>query len=259
MLDNKLLCIYQSGFVPGCSTVHQLIEIYHKICISLDKKEFFCSFFCDISKAFDRVWHKGLIEKLKSYGLSESLVKWFQDYISNRKQIVFINNSESRIGLLKAGVPHGSVLGPLLFLIYINDISDHLSSLVSLFADDTSLSYSSTNLLQIEGKLNSDINILNTWAETWLVKFNPQKTEFVIFSNKKNIDQVNILFNGENIKQVEYHTHLGVCLSLTDSVKSLPTFSKFKKAIQPVQILVGSFYNIGDRKTNIIHTKLRHR
>jgi hypothetical protein len=79
--------------------------------------------------------------------------------------------------------------------------------------DDTSLSYSSTNLLQIERKLNSDMNILNTWAETWLVKFNPQKTEFVIFSNKKNIDQVNILFNGENIKQVEYHAHLGVCLS----------------------------------------------
>jgi hypothetical protein len=85
--------------------------------------------------------------------------------------------------------------------------------LVRLFADDTSLSYSSTNLLQIGRKLHSDMTILNTWTETWLVKFNPQKTEFVIFSNNKNIDQVNILFNGENIKQVEYHTHLGVCLS----------------------------------------------
>ena len=85
--------------------------------------------FCDISKAFDRVWHPGFTEKLKSYGLSESLVKWFQDNISNRKQIVFINNSESRIGLLKAGVPQGSVLDPLPFLIYTNDISDHLSSL----------------------------------------------------------------------------------------------------------------------------------
>jgi hypothetical protein len=71
---------------------------------------------------------------------SESLVKWFQDYISNRKQIVFINNSGARIGLLKAGFPQGSVLDPLLFLIYINDISDHLSSLVRLFANDTSLS-----------------------------------------------------------------------------------------------------------------------
>ena len=114
--------------------------------------------------ALDSVWHKGLTEKLKSYGLSESLVKWFQDYISNRKQIVFINNSESR--LLNAGVPQGSVLDPLLFLIYINDISDHLSSLVRLFADDTSLSYSSINLLQMDRKLNSDMNILNTWAET---------------------------------------------------------------------------------------------
>ena len=164
-LDNKLLCKYQSGFVPGCSTVHQLIEIFHKICISLDKKDFFVQFFfLYILNALDSVWHKGLTEKLKSYGLSESLVKWFQDYISNRKQIVFINNSESR--LLNAGVPHGSVLDPLLFLIYINDISDHLSSLVRLFADDTSLSYSSINLLQMDRKLNSDMNILNTWAET---------------------------------------------------------------------------------------------
>ena len=131
------------------------------------------------------MWHKSFTEKLKSYCLSESLVKWFQDYISNRKQIVFINNSESRIGLLKAGVPQGSVLGPLLFLIYINDISDHLSSLVRLFADDISLPYSSTNLLQIERKLNSDINILNTWAETWLVKFNPQRQNLSSLVRKK--------------------------------------------------------------------------
>ena len=140
------------------------------------------------------MWHKGLTEKINYYGLSESLVKWFQDYLSNRKQIVFINNSVSRIGLLKAGDPQGSVLGPFLFLIYINDMYDHLSSLVRLFADNTSLSYSSSKLLQIERKLNSDINILNTWAETWLVKFNTQMSEFVIFGNKKNIDQVNILF-----------------------------------------------------------------
>jgi hypothetical protein len=77
-LSNPIRCKYQSGFVPGCSTVHQLIEIFHKICISLDKKEFFCSVFCDISKAFDRVWHKGLTEKLKSYGLSEGLVAIFK-------------------------------------------------------------------------------------------------------------------------------------------------------------------------------------
>ena len=91
-LDGKLLCKCQSGLVPGCSTVHQLIEIFHKICISLDKKKKICSVFCDISKAFDRVWHKGLTERLKSYGLNENLVKWFQDYISNRKQIVSITN-----------------------------------------------------------------------------------------------------------------------------------------------------------------------
>jgi hypothetical protein len=77
--------------------------------------------------------------------------------------------------------------------------------------------------------MGSTINILNTWAETWLVKFNPQKTEFVIFSNKKYIDQVNILFNGENIKQVEYHTHLGICLSSNQSSHSSQAYSNIGK------------------------------
>ena len=91
--------------------------------------------------------------------------------------------------------------------------------LVRLFADDISLFYSSTNLLQIDRKVNSDMNLLNTWAETWLVKLTPppphlpKKEECILFSNNKNIDQVNIRLNGENIKEVEYHTHLGVCLS----------------------------------------------
>jgi hypothetical protein len=108
--------------------------------------------FCDISKAFDRVWHEGLIKKLKSYGISGDLLIWYKYYLSDRRQLVFVNNELSNSGLVKAGVPQGSVLGPLLFLLYINDITDNLGNLARLFADDTSLSYSEQNfdLMQIE-------------------------------------------------------------------------------------------------------------
>ena len=120
------------------------------------------------SKAFDRLWHKGLIEKLKSYGINGKLLKWLKDYISERKQQVLLNNSISSLGTLKAGVPQGSVLGPLLFLLFINDIADDIQSLVRLFADDSSLIFSSTNPPEVEDRLNLDLQVLDNWAKQWL-------------------------------------------------------------------------------------------
>ena len=131
--------------------------------------------FCDISKAFDRLWHKGLIEKLKSYGINGKLLYWLKDYISERKKQVLLNNSISTPGTLKLGVPQGSVLVLLLFLLFINDIADDIQSLVRLFADDSSLMFSSTNPLEIEARLNLDLHALDNWAKQWLVDFNPQK------------------------------------------------------------------------------------
>ena len=97
--------------------------------------------FCDISKAFDRVWHKALLKKLQSYGITGDLLLWLDDYVSDRKQKVVVNNECSNPNNVKAGVPQGSVLGPLLFLLYINDITDNMDNLARLFADDTSLSH----------------------------------------------------------------------------------------------------------------------
>jgi hypothetical protein len=164
MLEHKLLYKFQSGFVSGHSTSHQLIELYHKICIALENGQITVAVFCDISKAFDRLWHKGLIEKLKSYGINEKLLQWLKDYISERKQQVLLNNSIFTLGTLKAGVPQGSVLGLLLFLLFINDIADDIQSLVRLFADDSSLIFSSTNPLEVEDRLNLDLQVLDNWA-----------------------------------------------------------------------------------------------
>ncbi len=127
----------QSGFVPGDSTVNQLTYLYTIFSEALDSGKEIRAVFCDISKAFDRVWHKGLLYKLESSGISGRLLNWFSSYLSERKQRVVLPGGHSSWNAIKAGVPQGSILGPLLFLIYINDIVHRIGANIRLFADDT--------------------------------------------------------------------------------------------------------------------------
>ena len=113
--------------------------------------------FCDVSKAFDRVWHKGLIFKLKQLGIDGDVLKWVSNYLDNRQLRVVIKSCKSSFRSTNADVPQGSVLGPLLFLIYINDIAESLLSITRLFADDSSLFYSASNIHDIEGIINHDL------------------------------------------------------------------------------------------------------
>jgi hypothetical protein len=110
----------------------------------LDNQESICLILCDVSKAFDRVWLRGLLLKLERYGIKGNLLWWLESYISNREQQVIIKDTISLKGNLKAGVPQGSIPDPLLFLIFINDIVDDMLGLCRLFADDTSETYKST-------------------------------------------------------------------------------------------------------------------
>ncbi len=168
--------------------------------------------FCDISKAFDRVWHQGLLFKLKENGISGNMLKWIESYLSNRTQKVFVRSSMSDVLQVKAGVPQGSVLGPLFFLIYVNDIVNNLLSITRLFADDTSLSCTTSNLSDLEGILNHDLHQLNVWAKRWLVDFNPQKTEPILFTTQKNIRLPQLSFDNIPVNFVESHKHLGLTL-----------------------------------------------
>ena len=126
-----------------------------------------------MSKAFDRVWHRGLLFKLRQNGIDGKLLQWLNSYLTNRKQKVTLKSCASTIKSILAGVPQGSVLGPLLFLVYINDIAKQLLSLTRLFADDSSLFYAAARLSDIAGIINHDIIMLSNWAIQWLVKFNP--------------------------------------------------------------------------------------
>ena len=147
--------------MPGHSTVYQLIDLYNQIVQSIDAKQYTCIVFCDVSKAFDRVWHKGLLFKLQQSGIKSDI----EVYYSERKQKVFVGSSMSSPRVIKTGVPLGTVLGPLFFLVYINDIVEKLLSIVRLFADDTSLSCSSASMCDIEDILNHDLLVLSTWRK----------------------------------------------------------------------------------------------
>ena len=209
---NSLLFQNQSGFLPGHSTVYQLIDIYNQICKAFDNKESTCIIFCDISKAFDRVWHKGLIFKLKQYGILGKLISWLNNYLYNRSQKVFVSSSFSNTTTLLGGVPQGSVLGPLLFLIYVNDIAESLLSVTRLFADDSSLAVSSKDVSYMEEILNKDLITITSWSKQWLVNFNPAKTEVMFFSFC-NRNKPNLFFNNVQLKYVDHHKHLGVTFS----------------------------------------------
>ena len=193
-IANDLIYKYQSGFLPQHSTTYQLIDIYHQLCQAIDHGQLSCIVFCDISKAFDRVWHKGPLFKLEEHGIGDNLLTWLTSYLNNRKQKVVIQASESSLLPLKAGVPQGSVLGPLLFIIYVNDITQSLLSLTRLYADDSSLFCSATSLQDIEGILNHDLTIVSKWAKQWLVDCNPNKTEAVIFSTKRVLVEPELIF-----------------------------------------------------------------
>ena len=137
--QNNLITPNQSGFKTGNSCINQLISITHEIYKSFDDGYEVRGVFHDISKAFDKVWHQGLHYKLRQNGISGELSHILTDFLDNRTQRVILNGQYSSWAKVEAGVPQGSILGPLLFLIYINDLSDNLASNPKLFVDDTSL------------------------------------------------------------------------------------------------------------------------
>ena len=214
--SNSLISLNQSGFTPGDSCTNQLISLVNEILKAFDDPN--ClevrSVYLDMSKAFDKVWHDGLIFKLKRNGVNGKLLALLKNYLQNRKQRVVINGAESDWASLSSGVPQGSVLGPLLFLIYINDLEDGIKSKVKFFADDTSLFSIVKDPKLSADELNHDLELISKWAYQWKMCFNPdpdKPAEEIIFSHKQSVvEHPPIFFNGAPVKRVVDHKHLGL-------------------------------------------------
>ena len=185
-IRNNLLTWRNSGFKKLDSAMYQVINISHTIFKELELGKDACLVFLDVSKAFDKVWHGGLLHKLRCKGVSGQLLDWFDSYLKGRKQRVVINGQQSSLLEVSAGVPQGSILGPLLFLIYINDIVTNVSSDIFMFADDTILFEIIENHERSFTTLNNDLDVLSRWAAQWLVTFNAGKTEYMVISRKKH-------------------------------------------------------------------------
>ena len=188
--------------------------MYNTFCQALDAGKEVRAVFCDISKSFDRVWYAGLLHKLRSVGISAVLLKWFSSYLVGRKQRVVLQGVEFQWNYIKAGVPQGSILGPLFFLIFINDIVTEIGSSIHLFADDTSLSTIVDNSDVAAEILNADLEKIVKWAEAWLAKFNPLKTESRLIARKINKpEHTSLIMLGQQINEVAFHKHLGIYFS----------------------------------------------
>ena len=199
----------QERIVFKHSTTFQLIDRYHYICRTFYSNQYSCMVFLDVSMGFDRLWHKGLIFKFKHNGIDGELLEPITEFLSGRKKKVVIRNTSSNLMRVKASVHQGSVLGPLIFLVYINDIAESLFSLTRLFADDSSLFYSAATIKDIDGIINYDLSMLVSWTAQWL-NFNPLKTEVMLFTLRLIESLPNIIFDGTSIKFVTEHKHVGL-------------------------------------------------
>ena len=212
-------CIYslQFGFRKKNATNDALIEITEKVRKALDNNEYACGIFVDLQKAFDTVNHKILIKKLEHYGIRGCANNWFASYLDDRQQYVSILGFESATNSIKHGVPQGSVLGPLLFLIYINDLHSAIKfSKVFHFADDTNLLNICKSSKQMQKQMNIDLKILYDWLLANMISLNTNKTEMIVFRKPgTNRTDLKIKMNGYRLIPSEHIKYLGVHIDAT--------------------------------------------
>ena len=232
-----------------------------------------------MSKAFDRVWYEGLIFKLRRYGISNELLNLIESFLRNRKQHTVLNGKTSKWGDVAAVVPQGSILGPLFFLVYINDLTENLSCNVKLFADDISLFTVIHDPIRAALDMNHDLDTIKRWAHNWRMSFNPDPNKQaveVIFSTKRApVDHPIIFFNDIPVMNVTQHKHLGLILDVKLSfsghfkaaisksrkgTRMLPLLSKYlprKILIELYKLYVRPHLDYGDIIYHIPHKNLR--
>ena len=225
--DNNILYRHQSGFRPLHSTESCLTHLSDQILSASDKGCYTGMILIDLQKAFDTLDHSLLLKKLRLLNFSDDTILWFKSYLSNRTFLVNVESTFSDPGDLNCGVPQGSILGPLLFLLYINDLPQAVADCdVRLYADDTCISFTHKNISVIEAKLNTDFNNLCDWFvdNKLSIHFGEDKTKSILFSPKNkriNADPITIKRNDVTLKQFSTVEYLGCLLDETLSGREM--------------------------------------
>ena len=213
---NNLLTKQQFGFRKHHSTNHAVITLIDQISVALDCGKAVVGRYIDLKKAFDTVNHRILIEKMQRYGIRGHILDWFKNYLNNRKQFTHINHTNSDLNSISCGVPQGSILGPLLFILYINDISNisHLMHTI-LFADDASILIKSDTKSTAIISMNRKLKKLSIWLTANKLSLNISKTHYMVFDRgKEKTDQYSLFLNNILIDRVKYTKFLEVIIDL---------------------------------------------
>ena len=202
---NQILYDWQHGFRAKKSTETELVTLIHELSINSDQKKQTNIVVLDFNKAFDKVYHRHLASKLKYYGIEGKMLDWINSFLSNRMQRVVLEGSISENVSVTSGVLQGSVLGPVLFLLYINNLPNSLTSKVRLFADDA-IVYSEINSISDSQIIQQDLDKLTLWEKTWLMKFNPIKCEVLSVTRKRNPVAYSYSLHNETLRKRNINT-----------------------------------------------------
>lgn len=251
LIKNKCISCHQHGFQEKCSCVSQLLECLQDWTLNLDDSIQTDIIYLDFAKAFDTVPHERLLIKLKNSGIRGNALNWIRSFLGNRRQRVVLRNGVSSWLNVKSGVPQGSILGPLLFLVYVNDMPDNVSSTAKMFADDTKL-YRQIKMFEDCHELQDDLNNLSAWSAKWLLRFNA--TKCVVLRIKLSFQYMYTL-NGHALEAVSCQKDLGV--NISDTLKPNEHIASIiKRANQRVGMVKRCFTNLSAEKVKILYKSI---
>jgi len=239
--DNKMIVDNQFGFRPNRSTTTALISLTNTVLSAFDNRRALLGIFIDFSKAFDTIDHLILIQKLEQFNFSADAIAWIKSYLTNRKQVTVINKTFSQFENVCIGVPQGSILGPTLFLLYINDLVGVVTKFQPiLYADDTNLFYESDNLDRDVHEINKELNSIEKWCVKNKLTLNTDKTYYIVLKNYQSSQTLTpntlTIFN-KPISEAESIKFLGVYIDKTLSWKS-----HIDNLCERIRPMVGALY-----------------
>ena len=213
LTKNELLNSCQSGFRKNHSTTTTLLDVSDHILNNMNQGKLKGALFIDIKKAFDTVNHDLLLKKLQNYGIDGDALSWFASYLSDRTQSVCINSILSDVKQIDIGIPQGSILGPLLFIIYVNSLPDCVDCKCVMYADDTTLLFSANDHATLQENMNNSLSKIAHWFKSNQLTLNIKKTKYMIFGSKyvlNNVSEFELVYDTNAVERIDKFKYLGV-------------------------------------------------